>query len=97
MSFRQGDLDQEVAMQKYVMPIVAAVVLSIATPALAYDSGDFMSMEAALGVAADIGLVTVSHTQFLGDEWQIEGRDRSGQYMEVYVDAATGDVRNVDR
>jgi hypothetical protein len=48
-------------------------------------------------VATDIGLVTVSHTQFMGDEWQIEGRDRSGRYMEVYVDAATGDVRNVDR
>jgi hypothetical protein len=97
MSFRQGDFDQEVPMQKYIMPIVAAVGLSIATPALAYDSASQMSMEAALGVATDIGLVTVSHTEFMGDEWQIEGRDRTGRYMEVYVDAATGEVRNVDR
>jgi hypothetical protein len=97
MSFRQGDLDQEVPMQKYIVPIVAAVGLSIATPALAYDSGNFMSMQAALGVATDMGIATVSHTQFAGDEWQIEGRDVSGRYMEVDVDANTGEVLNVDR
>ena len=84
-------------MRKYLMPIVATLALGLATPALAYDSGGLMSMQAALDVANDIGIVTVSHTQFAGDEWQIEGRDISGRYMEVDVDAATGAVLNVDR
>jgi hypothetical protein len=97
MVFKQDGFDQEMSMQKYIMPIVAAVGLAIATPALAYDSGGLMSMQAALGVATDIGLVTVSHTEFAGDEWQIEGRDIAGRYMEVDVDAATGEVLNVDR
>jgi hypothetical protein len=54
-------------------------------------------MQEALGVAEDIGLVTVSHTQFEGDKWEIEGRDRSGRYMKVAVDINTGDVLWVDR
>jgi hypothetical protein len=69
----------------------------MATSAAAYDSGGLISMQTALDVAADLGLVAVSHTQFAGDEWQIEGRDRSGRYMEVDVDATTGEVLNVDR
>jgi hypothetical protein len=84
-------------MRKYLVPIAAAVVLGIATPAVAYDSSGRMSMQAALDVATDIGIVTVSHTEFAGDEWQIKGRDISGRYMEVDVDAATGAVLNVDR
>ena len=79
------------------MPIVAALALGIATPAMAYDSGDLISMQEALSIATDLGLVTVSHTEFAGDEWQIEGRDISGRYMEVDVDATTGEVLNVDR
>ena len=54
-------------------------------------------MEQALDIATGIGLVTVSHTQFAGDEWQIQGRDAYGHYMEVDVDIATGEVLNVDR
>jgi uncharacterized membrane protein YkoI len=69
----------------------------MATPAAAYDSGGLISMQAALDIATDLGLVTVSRTQFAGDEWQIEGRDMSGRYMEVDVDATTGEVLNVDR
>ena len=83
-------------MQKYIVPIAAAIGISIATPALAYDSASPMSMDAAVGVATDAGLVTVSHTQFAGDEWQIQGRDVTGQYMEVDVDATTGRILNVD-
>jgi len=83
-------------MRKYIMPIVAAVALGMATPAMAYDTGDLISMQQALRVATNIGLVTVSHTQFAGYEWQIEGRDISGRYMEVDVDATTGAVLNVD-
>jgi hypothetical protein len=84
-------------MRKYIIPIIAVAALGLAEPALAYDSGNLMSMQAALGVATDLGLATVSHTQFAGDEWQIQGRDISGRWMEVDVDAATGEVLNVDR
>ena len=54
-------------------------------------------MQAALDVATSIGIVTVSNTEFLGDEWEIEGRDYRGRWMQVDVDARTGEVRNVDR
>ena len=84
-------------MRKYILPMIAAVVLGIATPAMAYDTGGLLSMQAALDVATDIGLATVSHTQFEGDKWEIQGRDRSGRYMEVAVDAGTGDVLWVNR
>jgi peptidase YpeB-like protein len=85
-------------MRKYIMPIVAVVVVvGLATPAMADDSGRLISMQAALDVATDLGLMTVSHTEFQGDQWQVEGRDTSGRYLEVYVDAATGDVRHVNR
>jgi len=84
-------------MRKYIMPIVAAIALGMATPAMAYDTGDLISMQEALGVATDIGLVSISHTQFAGDKWEIEGRDRAGRYMEVAVDAPTGDVLWVNR
>ena len=84
-------------MRKFIVPIVAAVALGLAQPAMAYDSGDLISMEEALSVATNLGLVAVSHTEFAGDEWQIEGRDILGRYMEVDVDATTGEVLNVDR
>jgi hypothetical protein len=89
--------DEEYPMRNYLLPLVAAVSLGAAVPAMAYDSGGLLSMQEALGVATDIGLVTVSDTEFAGNEWQIEGRDLSGQYMEVDVDATTGEVLNVDR
>lgn len=83
-------------MRKLILPVIVAIGLGSAAPAMAYDTGDQISMQAALDVATDIGVMTVSHTQFLGDEWEIDGRDRSGRWMEVYVDANTGDVRNVE-
>ncbi|WP_314957938.1 hypothetical protein [Bradyrhizobium cosmicum] len=84
-------------MRKLILPAIVAIGLGSAAPAMAYDTGDQISMQAALDVATDLGVVTVSHTNFLGDEWQIEGRDRVGRWMEVDVDARTGEVRNVDR
>ena len=51
----------------------------MAAPAMAYDTGGVMSMQAAVDEATDMGLVSVSHTNFLGDEWEIEGRDSQGQ------------------
>jgi hypothetical protein len=84
-------------MRKYIMAIAAVAALGMAEPAMAYDSGSVIAMQDALDVATDLGLIAVSHTQFAGDEWQIEGRDGSGRWMEVDVDARTGDVRHVDR
>jgi hypothetical protein len=84
-------------MRKYIMPIVAVIALGMATPAMAYDAGGVLSMQDALAVAEDIGLTAISHTQFAGDKWEIRGRDRSGRYMEVAVDASTGDVLWVNR
>ena len=84
-------------MRKFILPAIVAIGLGSAAPAMAYDTGDQISMQAALDVATDIGVMTISHTEFAGDEWQIEGRDSRGRWMEVDVDARTGDVRNVDR
>ncbi|MCS3449086.1 MULTISPECIES: PepSY domain-containing protein [Bradyrhizobium] len=84
-------------MRSFIIPAIAALAIGAATPAMAYDSGSQISMEAALDVATNLGIVTVSNTQFLGDEWEIEGRDRLGRWMQVDVDARTGEVRNVDR
>ena len=61
------------------------------------DSGGVLSMQEALVVAEYIGMAAVSHTQFAGDKWEIQGRDRAGRYMEVAVDASTGDVLWVNR
>jgi hypothetical protein len=91
------ELDEEYSMRNYIVSLATAVALGAATPAMAYDSGSLLSMQDALAVATDIGLVTVSDTEFAGNEWQIEGRDISGRYMEVDVDATTGAVLNVDR
>ena len=84
-------------MRKYILPIVAVVMLGGASSAMAYDTGGLISLDMAMDVATNIGIATVSHTQFAGDEWQIEGRDINGWYMEVDVDSATGQVLNVDR
>jgi hypothetical protein len=84
-------------MQKLVLTAAAAIALAVATPAMAYDSGGYISMQRALDVAGAMGLATIQHTQFAGDEWQISGRDISGRYMEVDVDVNTGEVLNVDR
>jgi hypothetical protein len=83
-------------MRKYMMPIVAVVALGLANSAMAYD-GNVISMQVALRVATDLGLTTVSHTEFTGEQWEIQGRDTSGRYMTVYVDATTGEVRNLYR
>ncbi|WP_311966808.1 hypothetical protein [Bradyrhizobium australiense] len=58
-------------MRNVIFPIVTALALGAATPAVAIDSGDQISMETALDVATGLGVVTVSYTQFLGDEWEM--------------------------
>jgi hypothetical protein len=84
-------------MRKQILAIAAVAVLGMAQPAMAYDSGDVLSMQDALAVATDLGLQAVSNTEFEGDEWRIEGRDGAGRWMEVWVDGYTGEVRGVNR
>ena len=84
-------------MRHVILPIVTALALGAASPAMAQDSGGQISMQVALDVATDLGIVTVSQTEFQGDQWDIEGRDSRGRWMEVYVDSRTGEVRHVDR
>lgn len=56
-----------------------------------------LTVEQAIQVAYRIGVVQVKNTHFDGDEWEIEGRDAYGKWIQVDVDARTGEVRNVDR
>jgi hypothetical protein len=97
----QLNVRQECFMRHVILPIVTALALGAAspamTPALAQDSGGQISMQVALDVATDLGIMTVSQTEFQGDQWDIEGRDGRGRWMEVYVDSRTGEVRHVDR
>jgi hypothetical protein len=83
-------------MRKYMMAIVAATALGLAQSAMAYEA-DPISMQIALRVASDLGLSTVSYTELTGDEWEIQGKDTSGRFMTLYIDAKTGEVRNLYR
>jgi Peptidase propeptide and YPEB domain len=84
-------------MRKFLMPLVAVMALGCAAPAMAFDSGDVISMQDAVAVATRLGLAAVSHVEFEGDQWEIEGRDPAGQWMKVWVDAYSGEVRGLDR
>ena len=59
-------------MRKLIMPAIAALALGAATPAMAYDTGGHISMQRALDVAGDMGMATISHTEYAGDD----GRSR---------------------
>lgn len=83
-------------MRKYMMAIVAAAALALTQSAVAYEA-DPISMQIALRVASDLGLSTVSYTELNGDQWEIQGKDTSGRFMTLYIDAKTGEVRNLYR
>ncbi|MGY4233397.1 hypothetical protein ACVIIW_002344 [Bradyrhizobium sp. USDA 4449] len=53
-------------MRKFILPAIVAIGLGAAAPAMAYDTGDQISMQAALDVATDIGVMTISHTRVRG-------------------------------
>ena len=84
-------------MRKYLMPLVTAMALGCAAPAMAYDSGDVIAMQDAVAVATSLGLAAVSWVNFEGDQWRIEGRDPAGRWMTVWIDAYTGAVRGLNR
>jgi hypothetical protein len=95
-----------------MLPAMAALAIGAATPVWAADyipapraavivpgavvAGP-LTLQDALAVAANIGVVTVTETHYDDDEWNIQGRDSYGKWIQVDVDARTGEVRNVDR
>lgn len=56
-----------------------------------------LTVEQAIQVAYGVGVVNVKNTHLDGDEWTVEGRDSYGKWIEVDVDARTGQINNVDR
>jgi hypothetical protein len=101
-----------IAVRKTLLPLAAVLAIGAAAPAIAADyfvreapprvavipvPDGPVTLEQALAIAAGIGVVTVQNTHYDDDEWQIEGRDRAGKWIKVEVDAATGEVRDVDR
>jgi hypothetical protein len=94
--------------RKAMLPVLAAMTIGAATPVLAADVGisqPYMTqapagpvtLQEALVIASGIGVVTVQNTNFAGDQWEIEGHDSSGRWLEVDVDSRTGEIRDVDR
>ena len=95
--------------RKMMLPVLVVTIGSL-TPVMAADvyvgeryvrevpvaQGPF-TLQEALVVAQGISVVTVSNTRFDGDQWEIEGRDINGRWIEVDVEARTGAVRDVDR
>ena len=99
-------------MRNNLFPAAALAMIGFTVPALAADVGYVqepvseinlhtragpLPLQAAVDIANGIGLVSVSNTNKWGNEWQVEGYDIAGSYMEVDVDARTGAIVNVDR
>ena len=97
-------------MRNNLIPAAALVMIGFTAPAAAadiayvqepvteiYTQAGPLPVQAAVDIANGIGLVSVSDTDKWGNEWQIEGYDVAGSYMEVDVDARTGAIVDVDR
>lgn len=97
-------------MRNYLTSAIALTMIGLTAPASAadiayvqepvaevYAQAGPIPLQAAVDIANGLGLVSVSNTNKWGTEWQIEGYDVAGSYMEVDIDARTGTVVNVDR
>jgi hypothetical protein len=84
-------------MRKFTITALAAALIGTAAPAFAQSSGDEFSMQRALFVARNVGVVGINEVNFNDGKWQIEGRAPDGQNITVEVNAATGEIMNVDR
>lgn len=97
-------------MRNYLIPTTALAMIGLVAPASAADIGYVqepiapvyaqagpLPLQAAVDIANGMGLISVSNTNKWGNEWQIEGYDVAGSYMEVDVDARTGAILDVDR
>jgi hypothetical protein len=97
-------------MRNNLIPAATLVMIGLTAPAAAADIGYIrepvteiytrvgpLPVQAAIDIANGVGLVSVSSTDKWFNEWQIEGHDVTGRYMEVDIDARTGAIMNVDR
>jgi hypothetical protein len=97
-------------MRNYLIPAAALAMIGLTTSASAadlayvqepvarvYAQAGPLPLQAAVDIANGMGLISVSNTNKWGNEWQIEGYDIAGSYMEVDVDARTGAILDVDR
>jgi hypothetical protein len=79
------------------LAILAVVSLfGIAAPAFA-DVGPGGSLQQAIAIARDYGVVGFQEVQYYDGKWEIEGRDPRGKTINMDVDAMTGAVLKVDR
>ena len=81
----------------FTVPSSAADIGHVQEPVAEIQTAGPLPLQAAVDIANGIGLVSVSNTNKWGNEWQVEGYDVAGSYMEVDVDARTGAIVNVDR
>jgi hypothetical protein len=92
---RQGKLDAEATMRNLAVAIAAFALIGASSTAFA-DTASFGSMQQALYVARDLGVVGFEKAEFDDGKWQIEGRDPTGRHLEIEVDARTGGIIKVD-
>jgi hypothetical protein len=86
------------AMIGFTVPASAADVGHVQEPVTEiYTHAGPLPLQAAVDIANGIGLVSMSNTNKWGNQWQVEGYDVAGSYMEVDVDARTGAIVNVNR
>jgi hypothetical protein len=79
------------------LAILAVVSLfGISAPAFA-DVGPGGSLQQAIAIARDYGVVGFQEVQYYDGKWEIEGRDPRGKTINMDVDAMTGAVLKVDR
>ncbi len=82
----------------FTVPASAAAIGYVQEPVTKiYTQAGPLPVQAAIDIANGVGLVSVSSTNKWFNEWQIEGYDVTGSYMEVDVDARTGAIVDVDR
>jgi hypothetical protein len=86
-----GDI---VRMRLATLALVSSFGLT--APALA-DVGPGGSLQQAIAIARDFGVVGFQQVQYYDGKWEIEGRDPRGKTINMDVDAMTGAVMKVDR
>ncbi len=85
-------------MSKLVLSAAVATVVGLSAPAFAQaPSASQESMEQALFVAQNAGVVGINQVSFYDGKWQVQGVDPGGQNIKVFVDANTGGITYVDR
>ena len=76
-----------------VIPALIAFSLAFASPALAYP----VSIEEVRDMAFDKGIVKIKEIKLDEGVWEIEGKDATGQEIEMEVDAASGAIIKIRR